>query len=189
MATLLCGVVALAQSVVVAQAPASDALYRLPFDKGVGCVAHSLTPVRLGVAHYHHLMDFCAWEIVATEPTSVVAPREGVVEAVTDSSILIRHNEGIYTRLRGLRGISAKEGDSLEKGAEIALLGDDRGVWMEVFYLMPNPNYGTEALNGKVENLVYYINPIFSTRGKCKVQLRDGNPYTVKARTWCWPWE
>jgi hypothetical protein len=36
---------------------------------------------------------------------------------------------------------------------------------------------------------MHYINPIFTTKGKCKVMLTDGNTYSVRARTWCWPWE
>ena len=186
---LVCSLSVNAQSE-VATAPQTDALYRLPFDKGVKCVAHTLTPVRLGLGHRLNLVDFCAWELVASEPTSVVVPRDGVVESVTDSSVLIRHEENIYTRLGRVANILLKEGDRVAKGDVIAAPAEDVRVCMEVFYLTPNPNYGKEGRqSAKSENLVYYINPVFSTRAKCKVQLTSGNSYTVKARTWCFPWE
>lgn len=192
---LACSLMLSAQSLVpqnvVEEAPQTDALYRLPFEKGVGCVAHSLTATRLDLARNHNLVNFCAWELVTVEPSAIVAPRSGAVEAVTDSGVLIRHEDGIYTRLRGITPI-VKVGDMVEKGDRIATTNGEYekvSVWMEVFYLTPNPDYGTDALGGKGEFLTHYVNPIFSTRGKCKVQLTDGNPYTVKARTWCWPWE
>lgn len=186
---MVCSLSIFAQSEVVSS-PQTDALYRLPFDKGVECVAYSLTPVRMGLGHNHNLVNFCAWELVASEPTGVVAPRDGVVESVMERDVLIRHEEGIYTRLQGIDGIVAKEGDRVAKGDMLAAAAKEVSVWMEVFYLTPNPNYGDEAvLSGKSPNLKHYINPVFSVRGRCKVQLTDGNPYTVKARTWCWPWE
>jgi hypothetical protein len=60
---------------------------------------------------------------------------------------------------------------------------------MEVFFMRKNEAYGTVAQSGNSELLKQYINPIFTTRNKCKVLLTDGNSYTVKTRTWCWPWE
>ena len=192
--SLLLSAQSLVPQVTVEQEPQTDALYRLPFDKGVACVAYSLTPVRLNLARNYNLVDFCAWELVVAEPSVVVAPRAGVVEAVTDSGVLIRHEDGIYTRLRALNDVVVAEGQSVEKGETVARLGAENGkggygIWMEVVYITPNPDYGTEALGGKGEHLTHYINPIFSSRGKCKVQLTNGNSYTVKARTWCWPWE
>lgn len=188
-ATMVCSLTMFAQSQ-VASSPQTDALYRLPFDKGVECVAYSLTPVRMGLAHSHNMVDFCAWELVASEPTSVVAPRDGVVESVMERNVLIRHSENIYIRLSGVDGIVVREGDRVAKGDVVAAPSESVSVRMEVFYQTPNPGYGDESvLSGKNENLVCYINPIFSTRSKCKVQLTDGNSYTTKARTWCWPWE
>lgn len=186
---LVCSLSLGAQSVVV-ESPQTDALYRLPFDKGVECVAYSLTPARMGLGRNLNLVDFCAWELVASEPTAVVAPRDGVVEQVMERDVLLRHEEGIYTRLQGIDGIVVKEGDRVAKGDVLAAAAEKVSVWMEVFYLTPNPNYGDEAvLGGKSHNLRHYVNPIFSTRSKCKAQLTNGNSYTVKARTWCFPWE
>ncbi len=185
---LVCSLSMSAQSE-VATAPQTDDLYRLPFDKGVECVAYSLSPVKLGLGHRHNLVDFCAWDLVASEPTAVVAPRDGVVESVTDSSVLIRHKENIYTRLGRIGTPLVMEGDRVSKGDMIAAPAEESRVYMEVFYLTPNPNYGEATLSGKSENLVCYINPIFSTRSKCKTQLTHGNSYTVKVRTWCWFWE
>ncbi|MBQ8272369.1 MAG: M23 family metallopeptidase [Tidjanibacter sp.] len=186
---LVCSLSLGAQSVVVSS-PQTDALYRLPFDKGVKCVAYSLTPVSMGLGHSHNLVQFCAWELVASEPTGVVAPRDGVVESVMERDVLIRHEEGIYTYLQGIDGIVVKEGDKVAKGDVVAAPAENVRVRMEVFYLTPNPKYGDESvLSGKSKTLRHYINPIFSTRSKCKVQLTDGNSYTTKARTWCWPWE
>ncbi len=187
-ATMVCSFTMYAQSE-MASSPQTDALYRLPFDKGVECVAHSLTPVRMGLGHNHNLVDFCAWELIATEATAVVAPREGVVELIDERGVLIRHEENIYTRLRGLQEVVVSIGDCVAKGDVLANIADGVSVWMEVFYQTPNPDYGTEALGGKGKFLTHYINPVFSVRGRCKAQLTDGNPYTTKARTWCWPWE
>ena len=196
---LVCSLLLLAQSLVpqdvAEEVPQTDVLHRLPFDKGVSCVAHSLTAVRLNLARNHNLVDFCAWELVSSEPSAVVAPRAGVVEAVTDSGVLIRHEDGLYTRLKALCDVVVVEGQSVERGDVVARSGSENGkggcdVWMEVFYVTPNPDYGLEeTLSGKSKYLTHYINPVFSSRGKCKVQLTSGNSYTVKARTWCWPWE
>lgn len=187
-AMLVCSLSMFAQSE-VAEAPQTDATYRLPFDNGVVCVAYSLSAVRLDLARNYNLVDFCAWELIPTEPTSVVAPREGVVESVEGDVVLIRHRENIYTRLRGATNPVVKVGDEVRKGDTLAPKAEGVELWLEVFYLTPNPDYGTVSLGGKGKYLTCYINPIFSTRTKCKVQLTSGNSYTTKARTWCLPWE
>ena len=188
MAMLVCSLSMFAHSE-VAEAPQTDATYRLPFDNGVVCVAYSLSAVRLDLARNYNLVDFCAWELIPTEPTSVVAPREGVVESVEGDVVLIRHRENIYTRLRGATNPVVKVGDEVRKGDTLAPKAEGVELWLEVFYLTPNPDYDTVSLGGKGKYLTHYINPIFSTRTKCKVQLTSGNSYTTKARTWCLPWE
>ena len=187
-AMFVCSLSMFAQSE-VAEAPQTDATYPLPFDNGVVCVAYSLSAVRLDLARNYNLVDFCAWELIPSEPTSVVAPREGVVESVEGSMVLIRHKENVYTRLRGATNPVVKAGDEVSKGDTLAPLAENVELWLEVFYITPNPDYGTVSLGGKGKYLTYYINPIFSTRAKCKVQLTSGNSYTTKARTWCFPWE
>lgn len=187
-AALVCSLTMFAQSE-VAYSPQTDALYRLPFEKGVGCVAHKLTPVRMNLARHYNMVDFCAWELVPAEPTKIVAPRDGVVECIDERGVLLRHEENVYSRLRGFDGVTVSVGDKVAKGDVIANPIERASVWMEVFYQTPNPDYGKTALSGNSEFLTHYVNPVFATRGKCKVQLTDGNPYTVKARTWCWPWE
>lgn len=187
-ATMVCSLSMFAQSE-VAEAPQTDAVYRLPFDKGVECVAYSLSAVRLNLARNYNMVDFCAWELIPSEPTSVVAPREGVIEKVEGSMVLIRHPENIYTRLRGVEAPIVEEGQQVRKGDTLAPVAEGVELCMEVFYQVPNPKLGTVSLGGKGKYLTYYINPIFSTRAKCKVQLTSGNSYTTKARTWCLPWE
>ena len=191
-ATLACALSLVAQTTVV-EAPQTDALYRLPMENGVKITALSLAPIDLGVAMHRNLRDFCAWELLATKATDVVAPREGVVEDATDSSVLILHPDGIYTHLQSMASVCVKAGDKVEKGDTVGCARKTKsGKWslcMSVFHLKNNPTYGEVSPSGNYPHLRQFINPIFSTRGKCKVQLSDGGSYTVKARTWCWPWE
>lgn len=191
LSAILCTFALSAQTTVV-ENPQTDAVYRLPFDKGAQVVATSLTPVQLGLGHAKGLIDFCAWELTTAEQTDVFAPRDGVVEEVSESRVLILHEDGIYTLLRGFEVENIAKGEEVEKGDLLGKATDNEGKWsvrMEVFHLKKNPAYGEVAQSGKVEYLKQYINPIFTTRNKCKVILTDGNSYTVKARTWCWPWE
>lgn len=191
-ATLACALSLVAQTTVV-EAPQTDAIYRLPMEGGVKITAKTLTPLNLGMARMQNLVDFCAWELIATEATDVVAPRDGVVESATDGSVLILHPDGLYTQLDAMGSVAVKEGDKVTKGDKVGVAQDlDNGkwrVWVAAFHLKNNPAYGQVAQSGKSQYLYQYINPVFSTRGKCKVQLSDGGSYTVKARTWCWPWE
>lgn len=188
---LLCTMAMVAQTKVV-ESPETDAVYRLPMENCMKVVATELSAIQLGLGRSYNLLDFCAWELTCSEKSAVVAPRDGVVEQVTDSSVLILHEDGIYTRLRGLENICVGKGAKVERGDRLGRAIEYDSKWsvrMEVFHLKSNGAYGTAALNGSSEHLVQYINPIFTTRGKCKVQLTSGNSYTVKARTWCWPWE
>ncbi len=182
-----------AQSAVVVESPATDAVYRIPMEGSVAVVARELTPVNLGVAMHLNQIDFCAWEISATKSSDIVAPREGVVERVEEDSVLILHPEGLYTSLQAMGSVCVEVGDRVEKGDKIGESGrvsnGNWRVWMATYHLMKNPNYGTPARNGSYEHLIKYINPVFTTKGKCKVMFVDGGSYTVKARTWCWPWE
>ncbi|MBO7300925.1 MAG: M23 family metallopeptidase [Tidjanibacter sp.] len=177
----------------IVESPATDAVYRLPMERGVAVVARALTPVNLGVSMSLNQIDFCAWELSATRTSEVVAPREGVVESVVGDEVVILHPDGLYTKLMLVEGVSVSVGDRLEKGDKVGLASASSNgswrVWMATYYLESNPNYGTPARNGKYEHLVKYINPIFTTKSKCKVMLLDGGAYTVKARTWCWFWE
>lgn len=193
LAVMAYGCALMAQTTVV-ENPQTDALYRLPMESGAKVVARTLTPVNFGKAMHRNLRDFCAWEIATTKPTEVVAPREGTVESATESTVVILHPDGIYSALYNLEGVCVEVGATVAKGDRIASAAQKSGenrwrVWMEVYHLKSNPAYGTPAQSGTYEFLVQYVNPIFSTRGKCKVQLTDGGAYTVKARTWCWPWE
>lgn len=191
LATLLCAFTMSAQTKVV-ESPQTDAVYRIPMDNCIEVVATTLTPVSMGLGHSLNLLDFCAWELTSDEATAVVAPRDGVVESVSDGRVLILHEDGIYTRLRGMENVCVGVGAEVQKGDRLGKAIENNGKWsvrMEVFHLKANGAYGTPARNGKYENLVQYINPIFTTRGECKVQLTNGNSYTTKARTWCWPWE
>ena len=143
-AMLVCSLSMFAQSE-VAEAPQTDATYRLPFDNGVVCVAYSLSAVRLDLARNYNLVDFCAWELIPTEPTSVVAPREGVVESVEGDVVLIRHRENIYTRLRGATNPVVKVGDEVRKGDTLAPKAEGVELWLEVFYLTPKTTTAAAA--------------------------------------------
>lgn len=192
LSALICTLALSAQTLLVAENPQTDAVYRLPLAKGVQVVATSLTPVQLGLGRSNNLVDFCAWELTTTKSGAVFAPRAGVVEEALENRILIRHEDGIYTHLRGLESVSVAQGAKIDKGNEIGTAGKNGNkwsVWMEVFFMRKNEAYGTVAQSGNSELLKQYINPIFTTRNKCKVLLTDGNSYTVKTRTWCWPWE
>ena len=188
---LVCFLALGAQTTVV-ENPQTDAVYRLPMEKGVQVVAYSLTPIQLGLGHAQGLLDFCAWEFMTTQQSAIFAPRDGVVEEASESRVLILHKDGIYTQLRGFEVVNIAAGDSVKKGDILGNATKADNKWcvrMEVFHLKKNPNYGKVAQNGSAEHLKQYINPIFATRSKCKVLLTNGNSYTVKARTWCWPWE
>lgn len=188
---LLCTLALSAQTTVV-ESPQTDAVYRLPMEKGAEVVATSLTPVQLGLGKAQNIVDFCAWEFTTPHQTAVFAPRNGVVEEVSESRVLIRHEDGIYTRLRGFEVVNITSGQKVKKGDILGNATKEGNKWsvrMEVFHLKKNPGYGKVTQSGSSENLNQYINPIFSTKRKCKVILTNGNSYTVKARTWCWPWE
>ncbi len=192
LATIMSALSLVAQTTVV-ESPQTDVLYRLPMEGGVKITARTLTPRNLGIAMHQNLLDFCAWELLTTEATDIVAPREGVVEKVTDGSLLLLHPDGLYTLLDAMGSVTVKEGDKVAKGDKVGtaqpLDGGKWRVWVVAYYLKNNPSYGQVAQSGNYEHLYQYLNPVFSTRGKCKVQLSDGGSYTVKARTWCWPWE
>lgn len=191
LSALICTFAMSAQTTVV-ENPQTDAVYRLPMDKGAKVVAYALTPAQLGMGHARGIVDFCAWEFMTSEQTDIFVPRDGVVEEVSDSRVLILHEDGIYTYLRGLQVENITQGQEVERGDCLGQAIENDGKWsvrMEVFHMKKNPGYGEVTQSGSVENLKQYINPIFTTRNKCKVLLTDGNSYTVKARTWCWPWE
>ncbi|MBR2400839.1 MAG: M23 family metallopeptidase [Tidjanibacter sp.] len=193
LATLLCSLALAAQTKVV-ENPETDAVYRLPFDKGVTLVAKSISPLQSGNARSMNLVDYCAWSLETDEYTNVCAPRDGVVESATESSVLILHPDGLYTLIERMETVGVQVGTEVKKGdvlgTPLTYFDGVREVAISAFHLKTNPNYGSNAaLNGSYEYLKQYINPIFTTRGKCKVQLTEGGSYTVKARTWCWPWE
>lgn len=193
LAALLVGSLTMMAQTVVVTAPQTDAVYRLPFEKGVQVTATALSPVQMGLGHALNLVDFCAWQLSTTSSAEVVAPREGIIEKAGSNSLLLRHDDGLYTSLSGLESTSVAEGKKVARGEKIGEASEWNGKYLlrvESFYLTENPNYGTEgAVNSAAPTLRNYINPVFTTRGKCKVQLTDGGSYTVKARKWCWPWE
>lgn len=193
LSTLLCALTLVGQTKIV-ENPETDAVYRLPIATGVSAVATPLTPLQLGLARSLNTVDFCAWEFTTSRESDVVAPRDGVVESITENRVLILHEDGIYTLLRAMDKVCVAEGDTVNRGDKVGVtsLGSFNNkwrVWMEVFHLRSNPNKGEIALSGSYDHLRQYINPIFTTRQKCKVQLTEGNSYTAKSRTWCWPWE
>ena len=180
-----------AQSTVV-ESPATDAHYRIPMKKGAVAVT-ALAPVNWGVAMHLNQVGFCAWEFSATKKCDVVAPREGVVESAGEGDVLILHPDGLYTSLQAIGSVVVKAGDKVEKGDKVGTAGyTSEGVWrvwMAVYHLKSNPGYGTTARSGNYEHLVQYVDPIFVIKGKNCETLTDGGTYTVKARTWSWPWE
>lgn len=193
LATLLCSLALAAQTKVV-EFPATDALYRLPFEKGTKVVAHSLSAVEAGKGRALNTVDFCAWSLQTKSNSDIFAPRGGVVEEATEGTLLILHEDGLYTQLSRLESVCVAAGDRVEKGTLVGKASQfdeqsPREVVMATFYVSPNPNHGGEALNSNYETLVHYFNPIVATRSKCKTQFTDGGSYTVKTRTWCWPWE
>lgn len=193
LAALVSSLALVAQTKVV-ENPETDAVYRLPLENGTRVVANSLSPLQVGLARSMNVVGFCAWELTTNHANKVVAPRGGVVEEVTESKVIILHEDGIYTILSHLESVCVEAGSTIDRGDQVGTtslskLSNKWRVWMEVLHLRSNPNYGELALSGTHENLKQYIEPIFTTKQKCKVQLIDGNSYTVKARTWCWPWE
>lgn len=193
LATLASSLALVAQTKVV-ENPETDAVYRLPLENGSKVVATTLTPLELGLARSLNTVGFCAWELTTSTENDVVAPRAGVVEEVTESKVIIIHEDGIYSILSRLGSVCVEQGASVKRGDKVGTTSLSKitnkwRVWIEVLHLRSNPNYGELALSGTHENLKQYINPIFTTKQKCKVQLTDGGSYTVKARTWCWPWE
>ena len=67
LSALICTLALSAQTLLVAENPQTDAVYRLPLAKGVQVVATSLTPVQLGLGRSNNLVDFCAWELTTTK--------------------------------------------------------------------------------------------------------------------------
>lgn len=191
-ALLVCNLTMVAQTTIV-ESPQTDVVYRLPLEKGAKVTASALSPVKMGLGHAYNLVDFCAWQLSATDASDVVAPREGIVEAADDQMVLLRHEDGLYTRLRLLKNTCVKVGEMVKKGAKVgttSVWDNKHMVAMESFYMVANPQQGIEgAVSSQYPTLCKYFNPIFTTREQCKVLLDEGSTYTVKARAWCWPWE
>lgn len=174
---------------ILPSAPATDAVYRLPLEKGISVVAQKLSPLEYGTPQHTNQVDFCAWQLNASEPSKVYAAREGKVSRVGEGVVEITHAEGLVSTYERLADICVVEGQEVDRKTQIATT-KDKSVVMTLYYFTSNPAYGTEgAVNGAYEALKHYVNPIFSSRAKCKVQLTAGNAYRVKVRNWCWPWE
>ncbi len=194
----LCGLWALSAQLTVVEAPETDALYRIPLKKGAVVMAEMLSPLECGMAQHLNLVEFCAWKFSTKEPSEVYAAREGVVVETTRDRVRILHKEGIYTDYLGLTNVKVAQGQKVSARTPIGSArmsspnSPSKGRWnvvMLTFHFRSNPHYGEFALNGAYEHLRQFINPIFTTRGKCKTHLADGGAYTVRTRTWCWPWE
>ncbi len=183
-----------AQLTILNEAPQTDAVYRLPLDKGAIVAVNDLSPLAYGIAQHHNSADFCAWEFSTSKPSAVCAARAGEVYFAGDNRVVVLHDDGTYAEYTRLDEICVTAGDKVGRGDQLAQasLRKISGKWqvrMAVYYHIANPNYGKEVLGGQYQTVMHYINPIFSSKGKCKVMLIDGNSYTVRARTWCWPWE
>lgn len=174
---------------VVESAPETDAVYRLPLEKGLSVVATSLSAVEYGSGQHTNQANFCAWQLTASKPSKVYAAREGKVVATTDTSVTILHPEGLISSYERVGGVCVKEGDQVDRKSVIAQTTNKNRVVMTLYYNTPNPQFGTESVNGAYQSIKHYVNPIFATRGKCKVQLASDQAYTVRVRNWCWPWE
>lgn len=196
---LLLGLIAPTRAeVTVVDAPQTDAVYRLPLKKGAVVSVERVSAVECGQAHNLNMIDFCAWRFTTNEPTEVFAAREGVVMKTTNDSVLILHDEGIYTEYLGVSNVKVAQGERVSRRTPIASArargvgAPERGRWsvvMMTYHYRLNPNHGKIALNGAYEYLCQFINPIFTTKGKCKTLLDESRAYTVRTRTWCWPWE
>ncbi len=188
---------AMAQAKVI-EDPQTDATYRIPLQKGAVVMTERVSPLVCGLATQFNLVDFCAWKFTTNQPSEVYASRKGVVVEATDNSVLILHEDGLYSEYMGLGNVKVAQGESVKAGARLGAAKarhadiEGEGKWsvvMMVYHVRSNPDYGQVVLNGAYKHLRQYINPIFTTRGKCKTHLTEGNAYTVRTRTWCWPWE
>lgn len=183
-----------AQTTVLKEAPQTDSVYRLPLEKGFIVAVEDLSPLAYGIAQHFNSVDFCAWEFHSAKPSAVCAARSGKVEWADNTKVIILHDDGTYAEYTRLDNVSVATGDKVERGEEFAeaslrKLSNKWSMRMAVYYHTANPNYGADKLGGQYKTLMHYVNPIFTTKGKCKIMLTDGNSYTVRARTWCWPWE
>ncbi|MBQ1213688.1 MAG: hypothetical protein IIX81_01515 [Tidjanibacter sp.] len=183
-----------AQESILSQTPQTDSVYRLPLEKGIIVSANELSPLAYGIAQHFNSVDFCAWEFTSSKPSAVCAARGGKVEFADANSAIVLHDDGTYAEYTRLEEVVVVAGDRLDRGdilaqASLRPLSGKWSVRMAVYYHKPNPAYGGEGRSSQYKTLMHYINPIFTTKGKCKVMLTDGNTYSVRARTWCWPWE
>ena len=188
----------LSAQMTVVEAPETDAVYRIPLKKGAVVQAERLSPLACGMAQHLNLVDFYAWKFTTKVPSEVYVARDGVVVETTRDRVRILHKEGIYTDYLGITNVKVAQGEKVKAGTPIASARvsnpnrPDLCKWSVVvmaFHFRTNPQYGEVALNGSYEYLRQFINPIFTTFGECKTHLTDGGAYTVRTRTWCWPWE
>ena len=188
----------LSAQMMVVEAPETDAVYRIPLKKGVVVQAERLSPLACGMAQHLNLVDFCAWKFATKVPSEVYAARGGVVIETARDRVRILHEDGIYTDYLGVTSVKVAQGEKVKAGEPIASArvsnpnNPDLCRWNVViiaFHFRTNPQYGQFALNGAYEHLMQFVDPIFTTRGECKTHLADGGAYTVRTRTWCWPWE
>ena len=188
----------LSAQMTVVEAPETDAVYRIPLKKGAVVQAERLSPLACGMAQHLNLVGFYAWKFTTKVPSEVYAARDGVVVETTRDRVRILHKEGIYTDYLGITNVKVAQGEKVKAGTPIASARvsnpnrPDLCKWSVVvmaFHFRTNPQYGEVALNGSYEYLRQFINPIFTTLGECKTHLTDGGAYTVRTRTWCWPWE
>ncbi len=194
----LCGLWALSAQLTVVEAPETDAVYRIPLKKGVVVQAERLSPLQCGMAQHLNLVDFCTWKFTTKEPSEVYAARDGVVVETSRDKVRLLHKEGIYTDYLGISNVKVAQGEKVKAGTPIASarVSDSNkpdlcrwSVVVMTFHFRTNPQYGQFALNGAYEHLMQFVDPIFTIRGECKTHLTDGGAYTVRTRTWCWPWE
>ena len=194
----LCSLCALSAQLTVVEAPETDAVYRIPLQKGAVVQAEMLSPLACGMAQHLNLVNFCAWKFTTKVPSEVYAARGGVVVETARDRVRILHEEGIYTDYLGITNVKVAQGEKVKTGEPIASArvsnpnSPDLCRWsvaVMTFHFRTNPQYGKVALNGAYKHLMQFVDPIFTTRGECKTHLTDGGAYTVRTRTWCWPWE
>lgn len=195
---LMCAILTSFAQLEVVEAPQTDAVYRIPLNKGAVVMAERLSPLACGMAQHLNLVDFCAWKFSTGKPTEVYAARKGVVVETTRDKVRILHEEGIYTDYLGVTNVKVAQGEKVKAGTPIASARVSNpnnpelcrwSVVMLTSHYRTNPQHGQIALNGAYEYLRQFINPIFTTKSKCKTLLEEGGAYTVRTRTWCWPWE
>lgn len=174
---------------VAAQNPQTGAVYRLPLEDRSTVVATSLSSVEARHFNALNLRNFRCWQFTTDHPSKVYAARKGSVVAADSHAVRILHADGTYAAYDDVDEVAVKVGDNVTVktviGRATKFAKDKWSVRFELFYYAPNPDYGQQAVGSKSKYLSNYINPVFSVKNKCKVQLIDGNAYVVSTKRRC----